>query len=159
MVNINMDYPFDCTQLIAVSTKDVLADSKTVCESLSGIFGGAVLTGDEIQLEKKWFADLFCDNPIVLFEFKDQEFQGEFEDWEFVEQIPDRIDQFIDCVKKLFEYGYDVLKIFIIQTPSTSDVRVFQTTIEPLSKALFIKSLFYTGDAAGCETLVIGVKK
>lgn len=155
MVNINMDYSFDCTQFVVVSGAKHPAREDNVCSALAEIWGEAVLTGDNIQAEKSKYVSLHSKTHVKLFEFEDKEFLGEFEGWSDIEQVPERVIKFEDCILKLIEYGYDVEKVFIIQIPSEKAERVYETKTKPLSKALYCMSLFYTGEGAGCETLVV----
>ncbi|KJZ13315.1 hypothetical protein TW85_13950 [Marinomonas sp. S3726] len=150
-----MDYPFDCTQIVAVSRKNSLVSENDVCGALSKVWGGSVIKSDKIHAAKSEYVALYCKAPVELFEFQDKEFQGEFEDWNDIESVPERVTDFENCISMLLMYGYDVEKIFIIQTPSEDADRVCETSLDSLSKALYCMSLFYTGDGAGCETLIV----
>ncbi|BFN33306.1 hypothetical protein VHTUMSATKI_35010 [Vibrio harveyi] len=150
-----MDYPFDCTQIVAVSRKSSLVSENDVCGALSMVWGGAVINSDKIHSAKSKYVALHCKAPVELFEFQDKEFQGEFEDWNDIESVPERVTDFENCISMLLKYGYDVEKIFIIQTPSEDADRVYETSLESLSKALYSMSLFNTGDGAGCETFIV----
>lgn len=155
-----MDYSFDCTQVVAVRKTNRLEEPEfgEVCQSLSRIWGGNVKTKKQIEPVKTEYIQLYCDTSLELFEFEDKEFVGEFEDWQDIKQVPERITKFIECISKLAEYGYDIEKVFVINTPTNINGRVYETTIEPLSDAIYCMSLFYTGDGAGCETLIINLK-
>lgn len=154
-----MDYSFDCTQIVTVKRVEGRTDHDEVCKTLTKIWGNAVLTGNQIQVEKSQYVSLFSKSTVDIFEFKDEEFQGEFEDWKNVEDIPERIMVFESCIAKLIEYDYDVEKVFVIQTPSEESARIHETSIEPLSVALYRKSMFYTEEGAGCEVLIVNLDR
>ena len=153
-----MDYQFDCTQIVVISKKNSLVRENDVCDTLSKIWRGTVIKSDKIHAAKSQYIALHCKAPVELFEFQDKEFQGEFEDWIDIETPPERVTDFENCISMLLKYGYDVEKIFIIQTPSEDVDKVYETRLEPLSKALYCMSLFYTGNGAGCETLIVNLK-
>ena len=154
-----MNYSFDCAQFIVVLPSSGIKSGIDTCKALFDIWGDTVICDEQIHTSKNDYIKQFCDEAATIFELTDKEFHGEFEDWEDSKKIPARILQFERCVKKLLNMGFTDVKVFVVETPSRDNDRIFEvkTNINHLSEALYKKSLFYTEDGAGCEVLIVNV--
>lgn len=159
MENTNMNYSFDCSQLVAVRRSAGSLEPSEACRLLSEVWKGKVKYKEQIDSAKVKYVRQYCESSLELFDFVDKEFIGEFEDWQDIDHVPQRIIQFEDCIKTFIGCGYDVEMVFIINTPTESQNRVHQTTSKVLLDELYTMSLFYTDEGAGCETLIISLKK
>lgn len=154
-----MDCPFDCSQFVIAKRCVTGLDNSEVCRRLSEIWGMGVRAKKQIDTVKVKYVQSYSQTSSELFEFEDQEFMGEFEEWQNVTQVPKRVAQFKNCVSKLAEFGYDVEKIVIVNTPTDKPDRIYRVTEKSLVNALYCMSLFYTGKEAGCETLIFTLEK
>ena len=149
-----MDYEFDCSQFVA--TRNPVSEvSEDIVNELTSHWGSDVLVGTNIPSIKRNYLRIIDNLSGLLFEFVDEEFQGEFENWEFISEIPDRVKIFAECTDILKHYNYEVLSIYVVQTPTKDKNRIYETSASPLAKGLYCKSLSYYGPGAGCETLIV----
>ncbi|MEQ5777138.1 hypothetical protein J4E05_16560 [Thalassospira sp. NFXS8] len=154
-----MEYSFDCSQLVAVRRSSGSLAPSEACRILSEVWDGEVKYEDQIDSAKVNYLRRYNGPSLELFEFVDKEFIGEFEDWHDANHVPRRVEQFEDCIKKFMRCGYGVETVFIINTPTESQSRVHRTASNSLLGALYAMSLFYTDEGAGCEVLIVNLKK
>lgn len=104
---------FDDTQFI---TFDIKENEEVVLEKIKNIFnsnGFTVIFEEELRNVKIDYFKPYRQDYFI--ELKDELFIGEFEDWESVEDVPDRIKLFEEQIKQLNSIN-EVYNIKIIIT-------------------------------------------
>ncbi|MCJ8315094.1 MAG: hypothetical protein HRU38_23795 [Saccharospirillaceae bacterium] len=152
---------FDCTQIVTAVRNTTVFSELHICELLSDIFENEVIHETGIKPIKADYIRQYVGSKPVIFEFKDLEFQGEFEDWEDSNLLPYKVNQFVNSINKLVELGYAQIQIFITASvPENGDELTLKidTSLADFPKALFRYSHCCFDDVGGWNEVIINIQ-
>lgn len=138
---------FDCTQFLIFTEIDEL--QKSVIENALKKFGFHLNNLNEMSKAKKNFINSHIKDNLVALELKDENFIGEFDEWEFEKfnDPPEKIHTFIDLIKNIHKKTMDLTLIFVQYLYEDLENQIFSKEIlmKDLTKNLYSLSKFGSG--------------
>lgn len=147
---------FDCTQFLIFTAID--ESKKNEIENALRKFGFNLKKLNEMSKKKKDFINLHIEDNVFPLELKDENFIGEFDEWEFEKfnDPPKKIHLFIDLLKDIHEKTTYLSLIFVVYFYEELENQIFskEILIKDLSKTLYSLSKF----GVGGNILIITIK-
>lgn len=104
--------PFDCSQFIMFESEAAIDICKI--KLIYNEYGFIANTNELIDASKLPYLSEYRLQNII--EIVDEEFIGEFDEWEFIQKVPQKIEKFVKATQKLIEeYRIDNFKLLFVE--------------------------------------------
>ena len=147
-------FAFDCSQFIAIRLSDPEARIGSLSED-------ALRIAPLVDESKRQYLEkvLKLRGDLQIWEVGDEEFQGEFEEWDDVESTPPRLGLLIDLVLKLAPIS-DHLDFVLVQSATVNTDRVWrcECSAPEFRSKLFVKSIYSVEEGSSAEVAIYCVR-
>ncbi|MBB5352682.1 hypothetical protein HNR46_002930 [Haloferula luteola] len=147
-------FAFDCSQFIAIRSSNPQA-------GLGSLFDEALRITPLVDESKKQYLEkvLGLRGELQLFEVGDEEFQGDFEEWNDIGSAPPKLESLIELILKLAPISDD-LDLVLVQSATTNADRIWrcECLAPEFRSKLFAKSIYSVEEGSSAEVSIYRVR-